>query len=70
MSNRNYTPFLDMNLLVSDDLLQTIHDTRFAFAVLLVLTMFVGYITFSLVQSLVLYLLRSRYKKRPYVDSL
>lgn len=70
MSNRNYTPFLDMNLLVSDDLIQALHSVQFALIGLLFATMLFGYIAFSLVQSLALYLLRSRYKKRPYVDSL
>lgn len=64
----NYQPFYNMNILVSDELLQAIHDTRFAFATLLLLTMFAGYIAFSLIEQLALYLLRSIYKAPPYVD--
>lgn len=69
MSNRNYTPFLDMNLLVSDDLIQALHSVQFALIGLLFATMLFGYLMFSLVVHLFSYLVRSRYKKRPYIEA-
>lgn len=66
----NYTPFLDMNFLVSDDLLHALHDVQFALIGLLFAIMLFGYMVFSSVQYLVLYLLRPKYKKRPYIDAV
>lgn len=64
----NYQPFLEMNILVSDDLLYALYDIQFALIGLLFAIMLFGYMVFSLVQYLVLYLLRPKYKKRPYID--
>lgn len=64
----NYQPFYNMNVLISDELLQALYDKRFAVYALMILTMFAGYIIFSLIEHLVLYLVRSRHKERPYIS--
>lgn len=62
----NYQPFLDMNILLSDDFLQSIYNVRFALYGLVFSTMLIGYISFSLIEHLTRYLLRD--KKRPYME--
>lgn len=60
----NYQPFFDMNILVSDSMIQWLHDYRLPLIVLATLTLFLFYIVVSLIE----WLFRFMFKKkvRPY----
>lgn len=61
----NYQPFFDMNILVSDQFLQFLDDSRFAIFGFVVANLFLFYIISITFHSIVKLLISK--KKRPYI---
>lgn len=64
----NYQPFYNMNILVSDSMIQWLHDYRLPLIVLAALTLFLFYVAVSLIECL--FRIMFKKKVRPYMDTL